>query len=231
MDNELIKITTKGGKQLVSARELYEFLGLSKRFSVWFETYKSEDYGFTEGEDFTSVLSGTVVNNGAKRELQDYAITIEMAKEISMLSKTKKGKEARKYFIACEKKLKEVKQDSYMISDPIARAKRWIEEEQERQLLLAQVKEQKEKVDKWDIFLNTEGLITVGDFAKVLGKGRNKTFETLRELKILQKDNIPYQKYMKYFKVKQTVKNNKTYKVALINKVGIDYLSNKLKAC
>lgn len=105
---ELIKIKTENGKQLVSARELYEFLGLSKRFSSWFETYsKNEDYGFIENEDFTSVLSSTVVNNGAERQLQDYAITIDMAKELSMLSKTEKGKQARKYFIQCEKALKE----------------------------------------------------------------------------------------------------------------------------
>ena len=104
---ELIKIKTENGKQLVSARELYEFLGLSKRFSSWFETYsKNEDYGFIENEDFTSVLSSTVVNNGAERQLQDYAITIDMAKELSMLSKTEKGKQARKYFIQCEKALK-----------------------------------------------------------------------------------------------------------------------------
>lgn len=105
---ELIKIKNENGKQLVSARELYEFLGLSKRFSSWFETYsKNKDYGFIENEDFTSVLSSTVVNNGAERQLQDYAITIDMAKELSMLSKTEKGKQARKYFIQCEKALKE----------------------------------------------------------------------------------------------------------------------------
>ena len=108
MSKELIKITVKDNQQLVSARDLHEFLELSKRFSAWIGTYiNNEDYGFVEGEDFTSVLTSTVVNNGAKRELQDYAITIEMAKELSMLSKSSRGKEARKYFIECEKKLKQ----------------------------------------------------------------------------------------------------------------------------
>ena len=103
---DLIKITTNDkGQQLVSARELHEFLGLQKRFSVWIEQYIKEgnEYLFIEGEDFTSVLTSTVVNNGAKRDLQDYAITIMMAKEISMLTKNEKGKQARKYFIECEK--------------------------------------------------------------------------------------------------------------------------------
>ena len=103
---DLIKITTNDkGQHLVSGRELHEFLGLQKRFSVWIDQYIKEgnEYLFIEGEDFTSVLTSTVVNNGAKRELQDYAITIPMAKEISMLTKNEKGKQARKYFIECEK--------------------------------------------------------------------------------------------------------------------------------
>ena len=62
--NELI--TVNFDTQTVSARELHKALGIEKRFSAWFET---NSQGFVEGEDFTSVLSGTVVNNGAKREL------------------------------------------------------------------------------------------------------------------------------------------------------------------
>lgn len=110
---ELIKIRVENGQQLVSARELYEFLGTTERFSNWFERYCK--YGFEENLDFTSVKNFTVVNNGAKKELQDYAMTIEMAKEFSMLQRTERGKEARKYFIACERKLK---QDPYKNLSP-----------------------------------------------------------------------------------------------------------------
>lgn len=78
---ELIKIREENGQQLVSARELYEFLGTTERFSNWFERYCK--YGFEENIDFTSVKNFTVVNNGAKKELQDYAMTIEMAKEFN----------------------------------------------------------------------------------------------------------------------------------------------------
>lgn len=68
MINELIKVKYESDKALVSARELHEFLGLSKRFSSWIEQYIKEDnkYGFEVDIDFTSVLSSTVVNNGAK---------------------------------------------------------------------------------------------------------------------------------------------------------------------
>ena len=91
---ELIKIREENGQQLVSARELYEFLGTTERFSNWFERYCK--YGFEEN-------------------LQDYAMTIEMAKEFSMLQRTERGKEARKYFISCERKLK---QDPYKNLSP-----------------------------------------------------------------------------------------------------------------
>lgn len=104
--NELIKITTnEDGERLVSARDLHKSLDISKRFSAWVETYIKEnnEYGFIKNIDFTSVLSSTVVNNGANREINDYAITLDMAKEISMLSKSQKGKEVRGYFIQVEK--------------------------------------------------------------------------------------------------------------------------------
>ena len=89
--NELIKISSnENDEQVVSARELHKGLGLKKRFSVWWEQNSKQ---LIEHEDFTSVLSGTVVNNGAKRQLQDYALTIDTAKHLAMQSQTEKGRE------------------------------------------------------------------------------------------------------------------------------------------
>lgn len=107
---ELIKVTTNDkGQQLVSARELYEFLEATERFSSWFERYCK--YGFEENIDY---IGCKVFNTLARQELQDYAMTIEMAKEFSMLQRTEKGKEARKYFIECEKKAKGIVNNSQM---------------------------------------------------------------------------------------------------------------------
>lgn len=104
--NELIKINETDGKQSVSARELHEKLEVTDRFSRWFESMLK--YGFEEKTDFTSVKFSTLVNNGATRELQDYAISIDMAKEICMIQRSEIGKKFRQYFIECEKKLVEV---------------------------------------------------------------------------------------------------------------------------
>jgi anti-repressor protein len=89
------------GKQCVSARELHERLEISDRFSRWFDSLLK--YGFQEEIDFTSVKTSTLVNNGAERELQDYSITIEMAKQICMLQRSDKGREYREYFLNLEK--------------------------------------------------------------------------------------------------------------------------------
>ncbi len=100
---ELIKITQHEGRQAVSARELHSFLGATERFFNWFG--RQTQYGFVEGVDYTGCEE---FNTLANQTLIDFALTIDCAKEISMLQRSEKGKQARLYFIACEKKLKEV---------------------------------------------------------------------------------------------------------------------------
>ena len=101
---DLIEVKTdKKGIQTVSARLLHEKLEVTHRFNEWFEALLK--YGFTEGQDFTSVQVCTVVNNGAKRMITDYAVSVDMAKEICMLQRSEIGKKFRQYFIKCEKAL------------------------------------------------------------------------------------------------------------------------------
>ena len=101
---ELIKVNENN---TVSARELHEFLESKERFSKWFN--RMLGYGFELSKDFASVPKSTPVNNGGIQMLEDYEITLDMAKEISMIQRTEKGKQARQYFINCEKKLKNIK--------------------------------------------------------------------------------------------------------------------------
>ncbi len=92
----------------MSARELYKELDVKKRFSVWFEMNSKQ---LIEFEDYTSVLSGTEVkNNGYTqlRQLQDYSLTVDAAKEIALMSGTEKGKQIRKYFIQVEKEYRKM---------------------------------------------------------------------------------------------------------------------------
>ena len=111
---ELIKIIEREGRQLVSGRELHEFLEIRTKYKDWFR--RMVEYGFEEEIDFMKVAQKRATNNlkNPVTTVIDHAISIDMAKEISMIQRTEKGKAARQYFINCEKKLKEVKKLSPM---------------------------------------------------------------------------------------------------------------------
>lgn len=102
--NELLKIDTSNAERItVSARDLYEFLEATERFNSWFE--RMTQYGFTEGEDFNPLKSLRVQTEGnreVQREVDDYQLTIDTAKQIAMLQRNEKGTQARKYFIQVE---------------------------------------------------------------------------------------------------------------------------------
>lgn len=106
--NNLIKIEERNGEQLVSGRELHRFLEVKSKFIDWFERMK--EYGFTENIDFIKLNEVSQKKEGSRivnREQIDYLMKISMSKEISMLQRSAKGKEARLYFIECENKLRE----------------------------------------------------------------------------------------------------------------------------
>lgn len=101
--NELIKIEEKEGLKTVNARNLWNFIESGQDFSHWI-TNRIEKYGFVENEDFTIVL--TKSNGG--RPSKEYHVTTDMAKELSMVERNEKGKQARQYFIECERQVKEL---------------------------------------------------------------------------------------------------------------------------
>jgi anti-repressor protein len=97
--NEIIKID-KDNK--VSGRELHEFLEVSEKFTDWIK--RMIEYGFTAGTDFDSFSEKSDKPSGGRPPV-DYRMTIDMAKEICMIQRTERGKQARQYFIECEKRL------------------------------------------------------------------------------------------------------------------------------
>lgn len=105
---ELIKIHIKDGQQLVSARELHKALKIKKRFSVW---VKQNFKLFEEGTDFTSALLSTPYNKAyheaGSQKLQDYDLTLDMAKQLCMISRTEKGKQYRNYLIKIERQMRD----------------------------------------------------------------------------------------------------------------------------
>ena len=98
---EIIKITEKDGQKAVNARELHAFLGVGKDFSSWIKERISK-YGFVENQDYFSFTEIGEREIGATVR-KEYAISLDMAKELSMVENNEKGRMARKYFIECEK--------------------------------------------------------------------------------------------------------------------------------
>ena len=246
---ELIKITTNDeGKQLVSARELHEGLEVGKKFTDWIKN-RINKYGFEENEDYTIINEVSQNREGSRlvnREQTDYIITTDMAKELCMVENNEQGRKYRKYFIECEKKLKQLQTPSYMIDDPIERAIAWIEEQKQKKLLQQQnqeqqllLEEQQPKVEFYDDVAGSKDAVAMKEVAKVLGikgMGRNKLFKFLRDKKILARNNMPYQEYVDrgYFRVieQRYNTNNGDIKITfttLVYNKGIEYIRKLLK--
>ncbi len=206
--NELLNVNFD--TQTVSARELYEQLEISKRFSAWFET---NSQGVVEGEDFTSVLSGTVVNNGAHRELQDYNLTVDMAKHLCLMSRTEKGKQCRQYLLDLEKAWNTPEQ---VMARALKIANRTIDSLKEHNTKLVEDCERmKPKEIFADAVATSHTSILIGDLAKLICQngyeiGQKRMFIWLRENGYLIKSgnsrNIPTQRYIEQglFEIKES---------------------------
>ncbi|WP_334467962.1 antA/AntB antirepressor family protein [Arsenophonus sp. PmNCSU2021_1] len=107
----LINIKTKNinGEliQTVNARDLHAFLEIGKDFTTWIKD-RIKQYGFAENQDYiivenlSSPKSGSA--NSRQQVLKEYAISLNMAKELSMVERNEKGKQARQYF-ECERRI------------------------------------------------------------------------------------------------------------------------------
>lgn len=189
-----LEIRVENDQQLVSARDLHKALEVKTRFSLWAEqNFKM----FEKGADFTTVVTNTVVNNGARRELQDYAVTIDMAKELCMMSKTAKGKEIRQYFIQVEKNWNSpemIIQRALEISN--ARVK---ELQAQNKNLTLQLEESNKKANYLDIILGTTDLLATTQIAADYGYSARAFNQLLKEVGIQHKVNgqwILYKAYM-----------------------------------
>lgn len=221
---ELIPINESNGKRAVSARDLYNFLGCTERFQSWFD--RQLQYGFVEGVDYTSVKSFTVVGNGAEKPIEDYAMTINMAKEVSMIQRSEKGKQARKYFIACEQKLKEIQPKQYQLPQTYLEAlKALVVAEEEKQQLALENKVMKPKAEYFDNLVDRNLLTNIRDTAKQIHIPQNKFVSLLLDNKFVYRDAKrklkPYAEYVPlYFELKDFERNGHADTQLLINPKG-----------
>lgn len=199
--NEIIKVNYENDRPTVLARDLHDFLEVKTAFKDWFP--RMCEYGFSEGTDFCSFLSEST----GGRPAQDAQLTIEMAKEICMLQRNERGKQARQYFIQLEKDWnspEKVMARALQIADKkIKRLETQIEEDRPRVLFAGAVETSKSS-------------ILIGELAKIIKQngikiGPIRLFEWMRQNGYLIRRNgsdynMPTQRAMEMglFEIKET---------------------------
>lgn len=180
-------------KQTVNARELHAFLDSKQDFSTWIKARIAE-YDFVEHQDF--VLFHNFMEKGRPRI--EYFITLDMAKELSMVERTAKGKQARQYFIDCEKRAQTLPQIPQTLSEALRLAADLADE---KATLLAEQQRNAPKVAFAEAVSNANDTILIRDLAKVLKQngidmGEKRLFAWLRANGYLTLQNMPMQRAM-----------------------------------
>lgn len=185
--NEIIKLTAQniGGEtqQTVNARELHAFLEVGKDFSNWIKD-RIEKYGFVEGIDYVKIDSPKLANQrGGDRRSIEYYISLSMGKEIGMVERTDKGREVRRYFIECERQLKEVSKQAIAIPQSLPEALRLAADLAEKnQQLIEQARIDTPKAQWCDRVTAANEHVTITQAAKTLGYPPRKLKDYLRQI-------------------------------------------------
>lgn len=204
----------ENGEVKISGRQLHMFLEVQTRYNDWFA--RMCEYGFTEGVDFYSNLSKTSSELGG-RPATDHLMTLSMAKELAMLKRTDKGKEARRYFIRIEEEWNSPEK-------VMARALRFSERIlSDTKALLANAQEQIERDRPKVLFADSVSAshttILIGELAKIIKQngvdmGQNRLFQWMRKNGYLVSRegtdyNMPTQRAMNMglFVIKETTIN------------------------
>lgn len=208
--HELIPIRDEGGRKAVMGRDLHAFLEVGTTYSRWIERL-IEKYGFSAGQDF---LPKMAKNNGRGRPQEDHILTLGMAKELSMVQNNDRGRQARQYFIECER---QVKQMAPALPQDYASALRELAASvEEKEKAQAELEAARPKVVFADAVATSKSEILIGELAKILRGngiqiGQTRLFTWLRENGFLIRRkgtdwNMPTQRAMELglFRIKET---------------------------
>lgn len=219
----VVEVIEYDGKQAVNARELHEKLGNKKQFANWIQL-RIEQYGFVENQDY-EVFNQKVKNSNGGRSRKEYALSLDMAKELCMVENNDAGRRIRKYFIEVEKKART--QNPFAIpqtySEALQLAANQAKQIEQQKLALEQKKIENDKLVAdgkrkdativrmkpkevfTDAVAGSKGNCLVGEVAKLITQngykiGEKQFFAWLRDNGYLGKKgeryNIPNQQYM-----------------------------------
>ncbi|WP_438588950.1 phage antirepressor KilAC domain-containing protein [Dubosiella newyorkensis] len=197
-NEEIIPVyKTDDGERVVIGRELHEKLGIRTEYKDWFP--RMIEYGFEDGKDFSSFLSEST----GGRPRKEHLLKFDMAKHIAMIQRTPIGMAIRNKLIELEKAVSQ--KDSYMIEDPIERAKAWIKEREnldslklENKIQAQQIKELQPKASYYDVVLNCKDLMSISKIAKDYGWSAVKMNRYLHEKGVQYKQGDIWLLYQKH---------------------------------
>lgn len=176
--SNIIPIRQGDGNPSVNARDLHTFLQVGKMFSHWIKE-RIDTYEFKQGQDF-EVFAETGKNPQGGRPSIDYILTLDMAKELSMVERTPRGKQARQYFIECEKNLAAASSNPLAsLSDPASLRTLLLGYAEKVIGLQQQVETLAPKAAGLDRLAGTAGTYCITDAAKSLGIAPKRLFEFL----------------------------------------------------
>lgn len=208
--NELIKINYDSEQPTVSGRELHQFLQVGTEYKKWFE--RMSEYGFSENTDFVRVTQ-KCPTLGGMQNMTDHQLTVPMAKEICMLQRNEKGKQARQYFIQLENAWntpEQVMARALKLAD-----KQILSLRTENSRLAVQAQIMQPKADYFDELVDRNLLTNFRETAKQLGIKEKSFICFLLEKKYIYRDKrgklMPYAQYVEsgLFEIKEQI-NEKT---------------------
>lgn len=218
--NELIKVNYDSDNITVSARELHQFLEMKTDYKDWFP--RMCEYGFVEGVDFRSFLSKST----GGRPAHDAEITLDMAKELAMLQRNAKGKEARQYFIQLEK---DWNSPEKVMARALQIANRTIEQCKQ------QIAELEPKAQYLDSILDSDELLTTTQIAKDYGMTAYQMNKLLHGLGVEYKQNGQWLLYAQHQNkgymqsITQSIGNGKTKQESRWTQEGKKFIEETLK--
>lgn len=190
--NELINVTlNENHEPVISARQLHTALGVTDRFSRWFERMLA--YGFEENSDYVGC---EIFHDLARKKVKDYIIKLDMAKEIAMLQRNEKSKEVRQYFIQVEK---DFNSPEKIMARALLMADKKIKLlESQNENLLIELEEANKNADYLDLILQTKDSLTITQIAQDYGMSARKMNQLLKQERIQRVVNGQWVLYTQY---------------------------------
>lgn len=183
--NELLKIEiNENQEQVISGRLLHEFLEIKTRYNDWFDRMLS--YGFSKNIDYIAITQKRVTAQGNETTYTDHILKLSMAKELCMLARNEKGKQARKYFIKCEEAWNS---QEAVLSRALVIANRTLASANKQILqLTTENAVMKPKADYFDELVDRNTLTNFRETAKLLHEKQNRFVNWLLDRKFVYRN-------------------------------------------